>query len=217
MKKLVALVLAISMFVLGSSMVASAAMTELSLNKDDLARGKTAYKLLVYNKDDGTLVADGSNISFPLPTPVAPGQSITATFKGTADGDFRVWLINENENTMSNLLYKMSEHGFTSGEFDVTVTFTNDEKEGKGDVTELFFKAPTYDGKIENLNLTYVAVSEPFVAEAEEVVEEAPAAATTATTSAPKTGVESNAFAYLALMAVATVGFVATKKKVFNK
>lgn len=219
MKKLVAIVLSLTMLLFGSGMAALAEEEiPLSLNKDDLARGKTAYKLMVYNKDDGTLVADGQNISFPLPEPVAPGQSITVTVKGTSDGDFRIWLINSDEKTMSDI-YQMSANGFTSGAFEVTTTFTNLEKEAKGDVTELFFKAPTWDGKIENLNLTYVAVSKPFTAGAADntTEEPAPEATEAATSAAPKTGVKSNAYAYLALMAVACAGFVVTKKKVLSK
>jgi len=216
MKKLVAMLLSLTLLLFSTAIASAEELTPLSLNKDDLVRGKTAYKLMVYNLEDGTLVADGQNISFPLPTPVAPGESITVNFKGTSDGDFRVWLINSEEKTMSDI-YQMSANGFTSGEFDVTVTLTNLEKEAKGDVTEFFFKAPSWDGKIDNLNLTYVAVSKPFVAEA--AAEEAPAEAAepAAATSAPKTGVQSNALAYIALMGIACLGFVATKKKVLSK
>lgn len=230
MKKIVAVVLALSMLLFGSSMAAFAAEeVSISLKKEDMLRGAMAFKTMVFNKDDGSIVSDGSNISFPLPNTVTSGGTVTVTIKGSCDGDFRVWLIDANEVTVSNQ-YKMSENGFTSGAFEKTIVLTHD---GVGpDATELFFKAPTYDGKIENLNLTYIGVTEGAVeaAATEEVADTTDAAATeeaapaettdaaaTETAAAPKTGVTSNVAAYLALMAIATVGFVATKKKVFNK
>lgn len=221
MKKIVSIVLALTMLLFGSSMAFAAEEVSLSLKKDDMLRGKMAYKTMVYNKDDGSIVADGQNISFPLPKTVASGETVTVRIKGTANSDFRVWLIDSNETTASNQ-YKMSEHGFVPGsEFDETIVLTHDGV--NPDATELFFKAPTYDGKIELLNLTYIGVIEgdasaaaPAAPAAEAEATDA-ATTTTTTTAAPKTGTTSNAAAYLALMVVATVGFVATKKKVFNR
>jgi hypothetical protein len=227
MKKIVAVVLALSMFLFGSSLTAFAAEeVSISLKKEDMLRGAMAFKTMVYNKDDGSIVSDGSNISFPLPNTVTSGGTVTVTIKGSCDSDFRVWLIDANEVTVSNQ-YKMSENGFTSGAFEKTIVLTHD---GVGpDATELFFKAPTFDGKIQNLNLTYIGVTEGDASAATDAAATEDAAATdtaaaettdaaaTDTAAAPKAGVTSNVAAYLALMAIATVGFVATKKKVFNK
>jgi len=217
MKKLLAVILTLTMLLLGSSITASAEEIALSLKKDDLKRGQMAYKTMVYNKEDGSLVTDGQNISFPLPETVTSGQSITVRIKGTSDSDFRVWLIDANETTVSNQ-YKMTDNGYTPGtEFDHTFVLTHD---GVGpDATELFFKAPTWDGKIENLNLTYVAivVGGDAAATPTEATTTDAAATEASASKTPKTGVQSNAVAYLVLMAVATVGFVATRKKVLNK
>lgn len=206
MKKILTVVLALCLITL-SSMTAFAAETPVSLETDNLGRGSGLVDLTVLKNADGSVTSKSSNISFYLAEPVNAGETVTVHVTGNSVGDFRFWLIDVNETTNSEI-YHMSAEGFTTGDFDVTTTFT-----ATAEATELFFKAPTFDGKIDNLTVSSITIDKDgAAAPAEEVVE-----ATDTTTSVPKTGETSYAFIYIALAAMAVVGFVATKKKVINE
>lgn len=200
MKKVLVLVLALSLVILGSS---AAFAEEISISADNLGRG--AGDPTVVENADGSITSATSNISFYLPAPVNAGESVTVHITGSSDGDFRVWLIDVNETTNSDI-YQMSQNDFTSGEFDKTFTLT-----ASAEATEIFFKAPSWDGKINNLNLTLVDVEYGAAAEEAEEVEEVEEVAEV--TSTPKTGVVSTAL-FLGLgAAVLGSGAVVLKKK----
>ncbi len=225
MKKVVTLVLALSLIVFGSAMAASAA--EIALKTDGLGRG--AGDPTVVENADGSLTSASSNISFILPETVKAGETITVHIAGSSADNFRVWLIDTNETTNSNL-YVMADNGFTSGEFHETFDLT-----ATADSTELFFKGASWNTPINNLTLTEVSITggafgddadfhddaeEEAVAE-EEVAEEEAAAVEEAevaeVTVAPKTGETSYAVVYIALMGLAAVGFAVSKKKVVKE
>lgn len=219
MKKVLTLVLTLFL-VFGSSMVALAA--EVSIASENLGRG--AGDATVVANADGSVTSAASNISFYLPSAVKAGEKVTVNIKGSSDGDFRLWLIDATEVTNSDI-YQMSVNGFTSGDFDKTFELT-----AIGEATEIFFKAPSWDAKISNLTitkLTVTAAGEEVVEEGEVAVEEDTAveeavveddaAAEVVTTETPDTGVASNAVVYMALMGIAAVGFVASKKKVVKE
>ena len=212
MKKVLVLVLALSLVILGSS---AAFAEEISISADNLGRG--AGDPTVVENADGSITSATSNISFYLPAPVNAGESVTVHITGSSDGDFRVWLIDVNETTNSDI-YQMSQNDFTSGEFDKTFTLT-----ASAEATEIFFKAPSWDGKINNLNLTLVDVEYGAAAEEAEEVEEVEVveeveeveevAEVAEVTSTPKTGVVSTAL-FLGLgAAVLGSGAVVLKKK----
>jgi len=232
MKKVLSLVLALVMVVFGSSLTAFAATeTQVSLAGDNLGRGAALLDLTVKSNADGSITSKTSNISFYLPETVKAGEAVTVHVKGSSDGDFRMWLINLNEVTNSDI-YQMSQNGFTSGAFDKTFTLT-----ATGDSTEFFFKAPTFDGKINNLNVTYLSVTKAAAADtaapaatdkkadtaatdkkaAPAATDKAAADTTAKTDAVPKTGDTTNAIAYIGLMAVAAVGFTLTRKKTVNE
>ncbi|MBH1939925.1 LPXTG cell wall anchor domain-containing protein [Mobilitalea sibirica] len=213
MKKVLSLALALSIVVFGSSLAASAA--EISLATDNLGRG--AGDSTVVANDDGSITTATSNISFYLPEAVKAGETVTVTMKGSSDGDFRVWLIDVNEVTNSNI-YQMSQNDFTSGDFDKTFDLT-----ATAEATEIFFKAPSWDAKINNLTISELTVTSK---EGEEVVaddeaEEADAVEADVVeaeaTELPKTGETSNAVLYMALMGLAAVGIVVSKKKLVKE
>jgi|LSQX01.3.fsa_nt_gb LPXTG-motif cell wall-anchored protein len=219
MKKLLVIVLALSLIVFGSSMTAFA--EELSIAADNLGRG--AGDSTVVENADGSITTATSNISFYLPAPVKAGEEVTVHITGSSDGDFRVWLIDEQEVT-NTTIYKMSEHGFTSGDFDETFTLTANAD--VTDSTEIFFKAPAWDAPLNNLTLTLVDIEyaegvEVDLGEDEEEVEEVvedevvedAEEEVAEVTAAPKTGVISTAL-FLGLgAAVLGTGAVVLKKK----
>lgn len=218
MKKIITLVLALSLIVFGSSMAASAA--EINISTDNLGRG--AGVATVVSNDDGSITSESSNISFYLPATVKAGETVTVSVKGSSDGNFRVWLIDTQEVTNSDV-YVMADHGFTSGDFDQTFELT-----AVGDGTEIFFKGPSWDVTINNLTITELtvtggsldaAVEEDVVEveDGEDVVEEEVVEEDVVVEEAPKTGASSNAVVYIALMGLAAVGYVATKKKTVNE
>ena len=207
MKKALSLVLALVLVVFGSSV---AFAEEIDISGDNLGRGAglVDYGLTVKRNDDGTVTAiDTESISWYLPEAVAAGETVTVHVKGTADDDFRMWLINVNEVTNSEQ-YKMSEHGFTSGEFDVTFTLTATDE-----ATEFFVKGYQYGTNLNNVTITYLDVTKggeaPVVEDVAEDVAEAPAEA------APKTGETSNVVLLVGLMVLSLVVAVVLKKKEF--
>jgi len=207
MKKVLVIVLTLSLIVFGSSMTAFA--EKISIAADNLNRG--AGDSTVVENDDGSIATATSNISFYLPTPVQAGETVTVHITGSSDGDFRVWLIDVQEVTNSDI-YQMSLNDFTSGDFDKTFTLT-----ATAEATEIFFKAPAWDAPLNNLKLTSVDVEYPEgatdVAEEEEVLEEEEVVEATETAAAPKTGVTSYAVVYMALIAIMAAGYVVTRKK----
>ncbi len=214
MKKIFALVLVLSLIVFGSSMAFAA---EVSLAEENLGRGAGDSTVVV--NADGSVTTKTSNISFYLADPVQAGETVTVHIKGSSDGDFRVWLIDVQEVTNSDI-YQISTEGFTSGEFDKTFNLT-----ATAEATEIFFKAPSWDATLNNLTITELSITPAGEAaneadaadEADEVVSTADTAEKAedkaSTTSSPKTGVVSTAL-FLGLGSVVFgAGTVVLKKK----
>ena len=112
-----------------------------------------------------------------------------------------------NEVTNSDI-YKMSEHGFTSGEFDQTFTLTATDE-----ATEFFVKGYVYGENLKNVNITYLDVTKGGEAPAEEVVEDVADDVAAPAEAAPKTGETSTVVLLVGLMALSLVVTVVLKKK----
>lgn len=204
MKKIFTLVLVLSLIVFGSSMAASAA--NISIAADNLGRG--SGDSTVVENDDGSITTQTANISFYLSDPIKANETVTVHVKGSSDGDFRVWLIDEQEVTNSDI-YQISLDDFTSGDFDKTFNLT-----ATAEATEIFFKAPTWDTTLNNLTITELSITAADGATDdidEAVVETADEEVTK--TEAPKTGVSSYAMLYMVLMAITAMGYSLLKKK----
>lgn len=214
MKKVVSLLLALCLvFACCNTQVKAADETVISLTKDNCGRGK----MLIDFNDDGSVFSKLNNVSFLLPEAYPSGETYTIHITGASDGDFRVWFINTDEVTNSDI-WQASLNGFTSGDFDYTFTLTT-----TAEANEIFFKAPTWDSTINNLTIKSITITKGAVAEAaapaEEVAEETTEAAPAETTTdaTPKTGDSMNVVAVVAVMGLAAVAFVASKKrKAFN-
>lgn len=218
MKKVVSLLLALCLvFACCNTQVKAADETVISLTKDNCGRGK----MLVDFNDDGSVFSKVNNVSFLLPEAYPSGETYTIHITGSSDGDFRVWFINTEEVTNSEI-WQASVNGFTSGDFDYTFTLTT-----TAESNEIFFKAPTWDSTINNLTIKSITITKGAVAEeaapaeetaTEEVAEDTTAdtteeAAETTTDATPKTGDAMNVVAVVAVMGLAAVAFVASKKK----
>ena len=231
MKKLFALLLALCLVFSVSKVIVSAAdETVISLGEENLGRGKMSVGGSITINADGSVTSATQNISFYLPEAIPSGETYTVHITGSSNGDFRVWFIDASETTLSDQ-WQASTVGFTSGDFDQTFTLTT-----TGEATEIFFKAPTWDGKIDNLTVKSIAISQGAAeATAEETTEETTTEATaaetttevtapettaevTTTDSTPKTGDATNVLGIITVMGIATVVMVAMKKRnVVNK
>ena len=208
MKKIVALLLTFCLIVsLSYSQAKAAEEVMISLAEDNLGRGAALVDLSVNANDDGSITSQTANISFYLPETIGANETVTVHMTGSSDGDFRVWFIDVNETTNSDI-YQMSANNFTSGEFDRTFTLTT-----TAEVTEIFFKAPTFDGKINNLTLTSLSITKGAVTEETGAEEVSDTTADTQTEESPKTGESSNVLIYFVLLSVAAGALILTKKK----
>ena len=227
MKKLFALLLALCLVFSVSKVIVSAAdETVISLGEENLGRGKMSVGGSITINADGSVTSATQNISFYLPEAIPNGETYTVHITGSSNGDFRVWFIDASETTLSDQ-WQASTVGFASGDFDQTFTLTT-----TGEATEIFFKAPTWDGKIDNLTVKSITISKGATeATAEETAEETTTDATateatavettaevTTTDSTPKTGDATNVLGIITVMGIATVVMVAMKKRnVVNK
>lgn len=206
MKKVLSLILSLAL-VLSFGLTALAA-TEVDVSAGNLGRGASLvpYGQTIKENDDGTVTAISTEIiSYYLPedAPVLEGETITVNVKGSSDGDFRMWLIDVNETTNSDI-YQMSEHGFTGGDFDETFTIT-----ATGDSTEFAFKAFAWGESLDNLVVKSLTITEggETAAPADDVVVE------DAVDASPQTGETSYAILFLVLMVISLAGVVVLRKK----
>ena len=125
---------------------------------------------------DGTVNADQVEImAFALPKNVIVGQTVTVHIKGSSDGDFRVWLIaadvtaSKGDHATFSNMWKASENGFTSGDFDFSITLTAVDAEpiGGTEANKVCFKAPAAHGILDNLTVTYLSITYPSAEEVE--------------------------------------------------
>ena len=109
---------------------------------------------------DGTVSSgDIPLFGMHLPKPVALGETVVVTIKGTSEGDFRVWLLAESEKTFSNQ-YKMSENNYEDGTFDRAIELTAADFDGAGlsEALDICFKGPVYGENLHNLTLESVKI-----------------------------------------------------------
>ena len=119
--------------------------------------------------ETGFSVADGQQASFKLPQSYAIGETLLVHIKGSAESNFRIFLVKNGWDRASNIVTLSDDGvvpGYTGGEFDIYITFVVEDAESKGvDVAnEINFKGPTYDTNLVNLS---VEVCEIFVGDVE--------------------------------------------------
>ena len=112
----------------------------------------------------GTTVTGSSDeqigINFPEGCEYQIGEKVTVHFVGSSTGDFRVWLANGITTMSPEPLFKASENGFTTGEFDFTVELEVADKDGNGQTIAngIIFKGPSWGVNLDNFTLTSVEI-----------------------------------------------------------
>lgn len=148
MKKILAITLAL---VMAAALSVTAFATTLDL--EDLYAGENATT----GSTDELI-----GINFPDGMTFNTGDKVTVHFVGSSDGDFRVWLSHaEGYVTMTpEPIWKASNNGFTSGDFDFTVELEVGDKDGTGQTVadSIIFKAPSAGGSLSNLALSLVEI-----------------------------------------------------------
>ncbi|MCD8345615.1 MAG: acid shock protein [Oscillospiraceae bacterium] len=225
MKKILAIVMAVAM-VMALSVTAFAAETEIALTSDNLGYYTDATEV------DGGLNSSGEQFTVNLPETLEIGTTITLHIKGSSDGDFRVWLV-DNATTASEQIYSTTDLGLSGGDFDVTIDLTiqNWNSEGATCATAVDFKGISYGTNLDNFTVTYLAIvtdGEEVAAEtaeeteeasetAEETEEASEAAEETAEAAAEETTTTANADTGVVLavlpMAVAAAAVVVSKRR----
>lgn len=176
MKKIIAIILT-AIMALSMSIIAYAAdEIEIPLDADHVGQGLDEIVIA-----DGAVTADQITLfSLRLPEVAALDDTVVIHIKGTTDGDFRTWLLAapDTGSTFSNQ-WKASASGFMApGEFEKYIELTAQDFDGTGatEADAVAFKAPSYDGVLENFKLTYLGVIYGSIAdvEAEAVAEAQP-------------------------------------------
>lgn len=119
---------------------------------------KTKNKLIKYDaKTKSVTVVNKAPFGFDLKTPLASGDTIKVTVKGTYNGSkgFRMWLIDKaNQTTTSNQVDKTvlpSKPGKFTATFELTAT---------GVANQIFFKGPDWqDQNIDNLTISSIKIA----------------------------------------------------------
>ena len=172
MKRVIAFILALTLALSMSVFVSAADEVEIPLDAEHLT-GRTDYFASADDLTfgDGTVNADNVEIiAFALPQNVTIGETVTVHIKGSSDGDFRCWLIgaditnNKGDHATFSNMWKASENGFISGEFemDITLTAADAEPIGGTQANKVCFKAPAAHGILENLTLTHLSITYPL-------------------------------------------------------
>lgn len=171
MKRFLAIILAITLAFSMTVFVHAEDEVEIPLDADHLTGSPDYFApadALTFG--DGTVTADQVEIiAFALPRNVVVGQTVTVHIKGTSVGDFRVWLIgadvtaNKGDHATFSNMWKASENGFTTGEFDFEVVLTAVDAEpiGGTEANKVCFKAPASHGILDNLIVTYLSITYP--------------------------------------------------------
>ena len=108
---------------------------------------------------DGTATCSDDQFSILLPRAYSIGDEVKIHIKGSSDGDFRIWAADGGTTMSPEPLWKASENGFTSGNFDLEITLTIGDKDNSGKETAnaVLFKGAAYGVKLNNFKLTYLA------------------------------------------------------------
>ena len=171
MKKIVSLAIA---FIMVMALTVSVFAAQVPITEDTL--GFTAGDVTIA---DGTATSSGTSFNILLPESVPNGGKVTVHIKGSTNGDFRVWLAAGQATFSPEPLWKASEQGVGTGEFDVTFELEAFPKDGTGDAADsIMFKAPSYDSTLDNFVLTYLSINGDEAAPAADAApaDEAPAA-----------------------------------------
>ena len=162
-KKLLAVIMAFALAMSLCVNVFADGETEIPLDADHVGASSAGSADVLTIENGSIMAATESEVplfALVLPENVKLGDTVTIHIKGSADDDFRVWLLANSttdekgsEATFSNQ-WKGSENGFTApGEFEKYITLT-----GKETANAVLFKGPSYGVNLSNLKLTYVGV-----------------------------------------------------------
>lgn len=177
MKRLFALVLALSLALSLAVFAHAEDEIEIPLDADHLTGSPDYFApadALTFG--DGTVNADNVEIiAFALPKNVTVGETVTVHIKGSADANFRVWLIgadvtaNKGDHATFSNQWVAADNGFTSGEFDMYITLTAVDAEpiGGTEANKICFKAPAAHGILENLTVTHLSITYPSAEDTE--------------------------------------------------
>ncbi len=167
MKKIIAIILT-AIMTLSMSIIAYAAdEIQIPLDADHVGQGLDEIVIA-----DGAVTADQITLfALRLPEVAALDDTVVIHIKGTTEGDFRTWLLAapDTRSTFSNQ-WKASASGFMApGEFEKYIELTAQDFDGTGatEADAVAFKAPSYDGVLENLKLTYLGVIYGSIADVE--------------------------------------------------
>lgn len=167
MKKILCVLMALMMTLALTLAVSAADETEIVLDADHVGES-SAGKAETVTIADGTITGNEIALfSLYLPENVPLGETVVVHIKGSADGDFRVWLLAQEttaekgvEVTFSNQ-WKASENGFTApGEFEKYIELTAEDYDAQNATTanRLAFKGPSFGVNLSNLTISYVGV-----------------------------------------------------------
>ena len=167
MKRLLAVILALTLALAMTVFVSAADEIEIPLDADHVGPSSAGGAELL-TIADGTLTADDIALfSLYLPENVALGDTVVVHIKGNSDGDFRVWLLADGETgekgveiTFSNQ-WKGSDNGYNApGEFEKYIELTAEDYDGQNmtEANRLALKGPSFGTNLSNTTLTYVGI-----------------------------------------------------------
>ena len=155
LKKIISVLTAVVMVLaLSATAFADDIMTRIPLTQDN----QGSFGTDTTYTETGFSVADGQQASFKLPQSYAIGETLLVHIKGSAESNFRIFLVKNGWDRASNIVTLSDDGvvpGYTGGEFDIYITFVVEDAESKGvDVAnEINFKGPTYDTNLVNLSV----------------------------------------------------------------
>lgn len=159
MKKILSVLLALAMLLSMTVLVNAEGEIEIALTQDNWgANAGTAVDAVTWG--EGTITANElGQFSLKLPTTCVDGDTVVLHIKGSAEDNFRVWLLAANAGTASNQ-WKSADAGYAgTGEFEFYIELTCQYYDVDFETAEdVNFKAPSWDGALTNFTLDYVGV-----------------------------------------------------------
>ncbi len=170
MKKLLSVLLAVAL-VLSMSVIsfAEGEEIEIAINPDSFGVNIPEVTSDIVTWGEGTVTANElGQFSLKLPTTCYDGDSIVLHIKGSADDNFRIWLLAAQAVTASNQ-WKSADVGYAgTGEFEYYIELTCQYYDAEFEsAEEVNFKAPSWDGALTNFTLNYVGVTYGTMADVE--------------------------------------------------
>lgn len=173
MKKLLSVLLALSMLLSMTVFVnAEGEEIEIAITPDSFGVNvpeNSTSDVVVWG--DGTVTADAlGQFSLKLPTALNKGESVVVHIKGTADEQFRVWLLAAEAVTASNQWKSADNNYVVTEEFEYYIELNCDYFDNDFEIAdEVNFKAPSWDKQLVNFTLSYVGVIYGTMADVESV------------------------------------------------